>query len=245
MSLPLQLGLADALPDLSVPTRPTAWPDPELVLLNEPLAAELGLDAAALSDNAARWFGGGALPEHVQPRAWAYAGHQFGHLTPRLGDGRAALLGELMRSDGTPVDLQLKGSGRTVFSRRGDGRAALDSVLREYIISEAMHALGVPTTRALAAVRTGETVQRYRTTPGGVLARVASSHLRVGTVEYLAIQEDHDTLRRLVGLALDRHGTDGLDRDADHPALVLLEAVADARSAWWRGGWSWASCTAS
>jgi serine/tyrosine/threonine adenylyltransferase len=223
VTLSLEHTLAEALPALAEPATPAAWPDPELALLNAPLAEELGLDVDALRADAAAWFGGGQLPEGVTPVALAYAGHQFGHLNPRLGDGRAVLLGELVTPDGARVDLQLKGTGRTVFSRGGDGRAAFESVVREYIVSEAMHALGIPTTRALAAIRSSARIRRYRVGPSGVLARTASSHLRVGTVEYLAIRGDTEGLRRLVDLALARHVPD-VD-PGPVPALTLLEQV--------------------
>ena len=236
MSLVFEHSLEDAVPHLAAPASPRAYPDPELILLNTPLAAELGLDVEMLHANAAAWFGGGALPASVQPRAFAYAGHQFGHFAGTLGDGRAALLGERVLADGTRMDVQLKGIGRTTFSRGGDGRAALDSVLREYLLSEAMHALGIPTTRALAAVRTGDTVTRYRTTPGGVLARVARSHLRVGTMEYLAVLRDVAGLSAVVGLAIQRHYPHLAE--TPNPALALLQAVGEAQAklvAQWMG----------
>jgi uncharacterized protein YdiU (UPF0061 family) len=159
----------------------------------------------------------------------AYAGHQFGHFVPQLGDGRAILLGEILGRDGTRRDLQLKGAGRTPFSRRGDGRAALGPVLREYILSEAMHALGIPTTRALAVVTTGEPVVRETVLPGAVLTRVAASHLRIGTFEYFAAQRDHEALILLVEYTLTRHYP--ALHTSPTPALALLAAVREAHAA--------------
>ena len=160
---------------------PTPVPKPRLIKLNESLASELGVDAQNLeADELAAVFAGNVIPLGAEPIALAYAGHQFGHFVPQLGDGRAILLGEVLDRSGERRDVQLKGAGRTPFSRRGDGRAALGPVLREYLVSEAMHALGIPTTRALAAVSTGEPVYRDRQLPGAVLTRVASSHIRVG-----------------------------------------------------------------
>jgi uncharacterized protein YdiU (UPF0061 family) len=159
----------------------------------------------------------------------AYAGHQFGHFVPQLGDGRAILLGEILGRDGTRRDLQLKGAGRTPFSRRGDGRAALGPVLREYLLSEAMHALGIPTTRALAVVTTGEPVFRETVLPGAVLTRVAASHLRIGTFEYFAAQGDHEALTILVEYALARHFP--ALQASPTPALALLAAVREAHAA--------------
>ena len=164
---------------------PTPVDSPCLVKLNRALAASLGLDADALAAPAmVEVLAGNRVPEGAQPIALAYAGHQFGHFVPQLGDGRAILLGEVVGRDGARRDIQLKGSGPTPFSRRGDGRAALGPVLREYIVSEAMAALGVPTTRALAAVTTGEPVRRETMLPGAVLTRVAASHIRVGTFQF-------------------------------------------------------------
>ena len=222
----LEHSYADRLEGLYVPWEPQGFPAPELVLLNAPLAAQLGLDAGDLG---AMLLSGTELPAGVRPIAQAYAGHQFGHLNPRLGDGRAVLLGEVVDARGRRFDLQLKGSGPTPFSRGGDGRALLDSALREYVLSEAMHALGVPTTRALAVVTTGETVRRMdRVASGAVLTRVAASHLRVGTLEFFAIRRDAEKLGRLVRYALQRHYPERAG--ADNPALALLEAVAEAQA---------------
>src|SRR5690242_3208461 len=163
---------------------PTPVAAPRLVRVNARVAESLGLDPAGLaSSEGVEILAGNRVPVGAEPIALAYAGHQFGHFVPQLGDGRAILLGEVVAKDGRRVDVQLKGSGPTPFSRRGDGRAALGPVLREYVVSEAMAALGVPTTRALAAVLTGETVRREESLPGAVLTRVAASHLRVGTFE--------------------------------------------------------------
>jgi uncharacterized protein YdiU (UPF0061 family) len=213
------------LPDrLYARLAPTPVAAPELVRLNRPLAGELGLDADQLATaDGVAVLAGNRLPDGAQPLAQAYAGHQFGNFVPQLGDGRAILLGELIDSAGRRRDLQLKGSGPTPFSRRGDGRAVLGPVLREYLISEAMHALGIPTTRALAAVTTGETVYRDRPLPGAILTRVAASHLRVGTFEFFAVRRDVDALRTLVDVAIDRHYPDAAG--ADNRALALLDRV--------------------
>jgi uncharacterized protein YdiU (UPF0061 family) len=179
---------------------------PSLVRLNRELAEELGLDAGALdSEEGARIFAGNEAPEGAVPLAQAYAGHQFGGFVPQLGDGRALLLGEVIDRKGRRRDIQLKGSGPTPFSRAGDGRAALGPVLREYLIGEAMHALGIPTTRALAAVVTGEPVYRETALPGAVLTRVAASHIRVGTFQFFAARGDQAKVRRLADYAIDRH----------------------------------------
>ena len=168
-------------------TAPTPVRDPSLIALNRPLAETLGLDADWLAGpEGVQMLAGNVLPEGAEPIAQAYAGHQFGGFSPQLGDGRAVLLGEILAPDGRRFDLQLKGAGPTPFSRRGDGRAWLGPVLREYLVSEFMAAFGIPTTRALAAVATGETVIRETILPGAVLARVAASHIRVGTFEFYA-----------------------------------------------------------
>jgi uncharacterized protein YdiU (UPF0061 family) len=203
---------------------PTPVRAPRWIALNRDLAAALGLDLARLdSEEGLAYLAGNRLPPGAEPIATVYAGHQFGGFTPRLGDGRAILLGEVPGPDGVRRDIQLKGAGPTPFSRRGDGRSALGPVLREYLVSEAMAALGVPTTRALAAVWSGEPVFREQVEPGGVFTRVARSHLRVGTFEYFASREDRDSLRVLVAYALERHFPEGAD--APVPALALLESV--------------------
>jgi uncharacterized protein YdiU (UPF0061 family) len=211
-----------ALPEqLCTPTEPTAVRLPRLVVLNEPLAAELGLDPEPLR-SAAAVFAGNERPPGAEPIAQAYAGHQFGHFT-NLGDGRAILLGEQITPDGRRVDIQLKGAGRTRYSRSGDGRAALGPMLREHLISEAMHALGIPSTRSLAVALTGEVVRREKPLPGAVLTRVAASHLRVGTFQLAAALGDQALLEQLLGYAVDRH--DPTRADSDEPAIAFLEAV--------------------
>jgi serine/tyrosine/threonine adenylyltransferase len=204
-------------------------PSPELVALNEELAAELGLDPDALrSPEGVAVLAGAAVPSGATPVAQAYAGHQFGNYSPRLGDGRALLLGELTDTAERRRDLHLKGSGRTPFARGGDGKAPLAPMLREYVIGEAMHALGIPTTRALAVTTTGERVTRETTQPGAVLARIASSHLRVGSFQYAAATGDADLLRRLTDHAIARHHPAAAQ--AERPALALLEAVVEVQA---------------
>ncbi|MCP9274740.1 protein adenylyltransferase SelO [Mycolicibacterium arenosum] len=225
----LEAGFARALPELAVEWRAAAAPEPALLALNEALASELGLDAGWLrtSDGLA-FLLGNVVPDGAIPVAQGYAGHQFGNYSPRLGDGRALLLGELVGSDGTRRDLHLKGSGATPFSRGGDGFAAAGPMLREYVISEAMHALGIPTTRALAVVATGQPVYRDQPLPGAVLARVAASHLRVGTFQYAANLESPDLLRRLADYAIARHYPAAAG--AEQPYLALFEAVAQRQA---------------
>ncbi|GAA4120806.1 YdiU family protein [Nocardioides fonticola] len=224
----LQHRFADELPELAVPVRAAAPPQPQLVVLNEPLARELGLDPERLrSPEGLGLLTGTEPPAGASPVAQAYAGHQFGGFA-RLGDGRALLLGELEDAEGRLRDLHLKGSGRTPFARGGDGLAALGPMLREYVISEAMHALGIPTTRSLAVVATGRAVQREETLPGAVLARVASSHLRVGTVQHARALDDVDLLRRVVDLAIARHHPEAADDE--RPALALFRAVVAAQA---------------
>jgi len=200
-----------------------------MVKLNYALAEELGLEATRLeSAVGAAVFAGNLVPEWADPLAMAYAGHQFGHFVPQLGDGRAILLGEIIGCDGTRRDLHLKGAGRTPFSRRGDGRAALGPVLREYLISEAMHALGIPTTRSLAVVTTGEPVFRETVLPGAVLTRVAASHLRIGTFEYFAAQGDQEAITILAEYAIARHYP--ALQASPPPYLALLAAVREAHA---------------
>ncbi|TVQ33508.1 MAG: YdiU family protein [Geminicoccaceae bacterium] len=203
---------------------PTPVAAPALVKLNVPLARSLGLDPAALASPAGvAVLAGNAVPPGADPLAMAYAGHQFGSFTPQLGDGRAILLGEVVASDGTRLDVQLKGSGPTPFSRRGDGRAALGPVLREYVISEAMHALGLPTTRSLAAVTTGEPVLRQQVLPGAVLTRIAQSHIRVGTFEWFGSRQDLDALRTLADYTIQRLAPEAAA--AANPYRALLDVV--------------------
>ncbi|GAN68371.1 protein adenylyltransferase SelO [Acetobacter orleanensis] len=202
---------------------------PRLIKLNGPLAQSLGLDVDWLSGpDGLAMLSGSCMPQGVQPVALAYAGHQFGHFVPQLGDGRALLLGDVTDASGQVREIQLKGSGRTAYSRRGDGRAALGPVLREYVVSEAMAALGVPTTRALAAVITGEQVMRETPLPGAVIARVASSHIRVGTFQFFAARQDLTGLRALADFAIARHYPDVAQAPA--PYLALLERVIAAQA---------------
>ena len=190
---------------------------------NTALANELGLNCEQLtSDVLPQLFSGNALPQDARPIAQAYAGHQFGNFVPQLGDGRALLLGEVLDQHGKRRDLALKGSGVTPFSRGGDGKAAVGPVLREYLIGEAMHALGIPTTRALAAVATGEPVMRDRQLPGAVLTRVASSHIRVGTFQYFAARGQVESVRKLAEYVIQRHYPEV--SGADHRYLSLLES---------------------
>jgi uncharacterized protein YdiU (UPF0061 family) len=203
---------------------PTPVAAPALVRVNGPLAERLGIDPAALaSPEGVAILAGNRVPEGAEPIAQAYAGHQFGQFVPQLGDGRAILLGEVVGRDGVRRDIQLKGSGRTPFSRGGDGRAALGPVLREYIVSEAMAALGVPTTRALAAVATGQKVLRDTVLPGAVLTRVAASHLRVGTFQFFAARGDAEALRLLADHAIARHYPEAAA--AEHPYRAFLAGV--------------------
>lgn len=203
---------------------PAAVPAPQLVKLNVELARVLGLDPAALaSPEGVEILAGNRLADGAQPLAMAYAGHQFGNFVPQLGDGRANLLGEVLGLDGLRYDIHLKGSGRTPFSRGGDGKAALGPVLREYLLSEAMAALGVPTARALAALTTGETVLRETMLPGAIFVRVAASHLRVGTFQYFAAREDAEALRTLADYALQRHYPEAAT--VQRPYRAVLERV--------------------
>jgi len=209
---------------------PTPVAQPKLVALNRPLAAELGLDLEGLDDAAlAAVFSGNLVPPGAEPLSMAYAGHQFGHFVPQLGDGRAILLGEVIDRHGQRRDIQLKGAGRTPYSRRGDGRAALGPVLREYLVSEAMWALGIPATRALAAVTTGEVVTREDRLPGAILTRVARSHIRVGTFQYFAARGDEAAIAQLTAHVIERLYPEL--RGADRPALALLQGAAQRQAA--------------
>ncbi len=215
------------LPGFYAEVTPDSAPSPEVLEFNQELAEELGAEEG-LRERIARIVGGKEVPEGAQPIAQVYAGHQFGHFSGRLGDGRALLLGEVIDRDGRRRDIHLKGSGATPFSRGGDGKAVVGPVLREYLMGEAMHALGVPTTRALAAVATGEMVLRDEPLDGAVLARVASSHLRVGTFEYFAATGERDKLCQLVGYAIARHLPDArklCEASDDEKALALLRHV--------------------
>jgi len=208
---------------------PTPVAKPGVVKFNRALAAELGFDAKRFDDGAlADLFSGNVVLPGAAPIAMAYAGHQFGQFVPQLGDGRAILLGEMCDRTGLRRDIQLKGSGRTPFSRGGDGRAALGPVLREYLVGEAMHALGIPTTRALAAVTTGEFVQREQALPGAILTRVASSHIRVGTFEYFAARGDVDATRILADYVIERHFPQS--KHHKDPYLSLLREAAERQA---------------
>ena len=214
---------------------PTAVAAPRLIKLNEALAADLGLDPAMLqSPRGVEFLSGNAVPRGSKPLAMAYAGHQFGQFVPQLGDGRAILLGEVVDRSGMRRDIQLKGAGRTPFSRSGDGRAALGPVLREYLVSEAMAALGIPTTRALAAVATGEKVQREAVLPGAILTRVAASHLRIGTFQFLAAWGDVDGLRTLADYAISRHYPAAAKTASPYRALLdgVIARQADLVARW-------------
>lgn len=202
---------------------------PGAIRVNDALAETLGIDSAWLhSSEAIDVFAGNRLPDGAEPISSAYAGHQFGGWNPQLGDGRAVLLGELLNKESQRFDLQLKGSGRTPWSRSGDGRSPLGPVIREYILSEAMHALHVPTSRSLAAVTTGEAVYRETSEPGAILCRVASSHIRVGTFQYLAARQLHDALGTLVQHVIARHYPQCAE--AENPPLALLNSVIDAQA---------------
>jgi serine/tyrosine/threonine adenylyltransferase len=217
------------LSELAVPWQAEEAPDPRLLVLNEDLARELGLDPEYLqSPEGVRLLLGNHIPAGATPVAQAYAGHQFGGYSPLLGDGRALLLGEVADVHGRLRDLHLKGSGRTPFARAGDGRAVVGPMLREYVVSEAMYAMGVPSTRSLAVTATGRPVRRETMLPGAVLARVASSHLRVGSFQYARATENMDLLRRLADHAISRHHPSAAR--ADNPYLALFEAVVAAQA---------------
>ncbi|WP_411826881.1 protein adenylyltransferase SelO [Luteolibacter sp. AS25] len=201
---------------------PAKVPDAQLIRYNDELGKQLGIPEDL------GMFSGNHLPEGAQPISQAYAGHQFGGFNPQLGDGRAILLGEVVNDHGKRRDIQLKGSGRTAFSRGGDGKSALGPVLREYIVSEAMHALGVPTTRALAAVATREAVMREEPTPGGVFTRVAASHIRVGTFQFFAAQQDTEAVLELVNHCIARHYPQAAT--AENPVLAFLECIIEAQA---------------
>ncbi len=223
MSFQFDNTYARHLPGFYAPGQPAQAPAPKLIKLNTQLASELQLDIP--QESAAQIFSGNTPPEGAQVIAQAYAGHQFGHFVPQLGDGRALLYGEVIDANGRRRDIQLKGSGRTAFSRGGDGKAALGPVLREYLMGEGMHALGIPTTRALAAVATGEPVYRERPLPGAVLTRIAASHIRVGTFQFFAAHASTDKVRLLAEYSIARHYPQATN------ALELLTAVRDAQAA--------------
>lgn len=218
-----------ALEGLYQPWQAAKVPEPRLLAFNEQLADELGLDAGALrSPEGVELLVGNVEPVGAALVAQAYAGHQFGNYSPRLGDGRALLLGEVLDTPGRRRDLHLKGSGRTPFARGGDGKAAVGPMLREYVMGEAMHALGIPTTRALAVVATGESIRRETELPGAVLVRVAASHLRVGTFQYAAATGDVGLLRRLADYAIERHHPSAVE--AEQPYLAFYEQVLTAQA---------------
>src|SRR3954451_7116748 len=209
--------------------KPSAAPSPRLIRINDGLARQLGLDPEWLaSPQGVAALAGQTIPAGAEPIALAYAGHQFGHFVPQLGDGRAILLGEVVDKDGTRRDIQLKGSGRTPFSRSGDGRAVLGPVLREYVVSEAMAALGIPTTRSLVAVTTGDTVVRDEVLPGAVLTRVALSHIRVGTFQFFAARGDLEGVRLLADYAIARHYPEAAG--SDRPYRAFLEQVVSRQA---------------
>jgi serine/tyrosine/threonine adenylyltransferase len=217
------------LEGLYVPWQGAAVPGARLLALNEELAVELGVDPDALrTDRGVEVLAGAVAPEGASPVAQAYAGHQFGSYSPRLGDGRALLLGEVVDTRGRRRDLHLKGSGRTPFARGGDGKAVVGPMLREYVIGEAMHALGIPTSRALAVVATGEDVLRETVLPGAVLARVAASHIRVGTFQYAALNGGPPLVRRLADHAIARHHPHAAE--AGNPYLAFYDSVIDTQA---------------
>ena len=234
MTIAFDHSYARDLPGTYLRAVPDPAPAPRLLVLNRPLATALGLE---LTDaEAAAWFSGATLPPGADPIAQAYAGHQFGGFSPQLGDGRAHLLGEVLAPDGRRFDIQLKGSGKTPFSRGGDGKAAIGPMLREYLVSEFMAAMGVPTTRSLAVVATGEEIWRETKLPGAVLARVAASHIRVGTFQFFSARGEPDKVRALADYAIARHYPD-LAR-AENPYLALLDTVIAAQArliAQWMG----------
>lgn len=217
--------LPDIFFELVEPSKVSA---PELLHINRSLAEELGLTLPSDDAEIAAIFSGNTLPEGAEPLAMAYAGHQFGHFVPQLGDGRAILLGEVTDSNGHQRDIQLKGAGRTRFSRGGDGRAALGPVIREYVVSEAMHAMGVPTTRALAMVRTGDPVYRETPMPGAILARVGSSHIRVGTFEYFAARQNTEAIITLSEYVIQRHYPHCAEDP--NPYLAMLKEIMRAQA---------------
>jgi len=203
---------------------PTRVGAPEMIRMNRSLAEDIGADVEQLgSEEGLKILSGNGVADGSEPLAMAYCGHQFGNFVPQLGDGRALLLGEVVGKDGIRRDIQLKGSGPTPFSRRGDGLSALGPVLREYIVSEAMHAMGVPTTRALAAIASGDKVQRETVVPGGVFTRIAKSHIRVGTFQWFAARRDDDNLRTLADYVINRLYPEA--RESDHPYQALLDGV--------------------
>jgi uncharacterized protein YdiU (UPF0061 family) len=229
LTVTFERRFATELAEMAIPWKAEEVQDPRLLVLNEPLAAELGFDPDFLgSADGLPLLIGNEVPDGATPVAQAYSGHQFGWFAPRLGDGRALLLGEITDVGGRLRDIHLKGSGRTPFARGGDGFAVVGPMLREYVLSEAMHALGIPTTRSLAVVATARSVQRETALPGAVLTRVASSHLRAGSFQYARVAGDAGLLRRLADHAIARHYPDAAE--ADNPYLALFEAVIAAQA---------------
>ena len=228
MQVPFDNSYARLPERFFAPVRPLQSPAPTLIQANQQLASDLGIDAEWLKSRAGLdMLSGRAIVDGSEPIAQAYAGHQFGNFVPQLGDGRAILLGEVVDRDGRRRDIQLKGAGRTPFSRGGDGRAALGPVLREYLVGEAMAALGIPTTRALGAVTTGDSVARETVLPGAMLTRVASSHIRVGTFQYFAVRGDVEAIRLLADHVIARHYPAA--EETPHPYRALLHSVIAAQ----------------
>ena len=210
-------------------TRPSPVPAPALIQFNKKLADEMGVSLNSLDEQAlGKLFAGNTVPEDAEPLAMAYAGHQFGNFVPQLGDGRALLLGDSVSPEGVSFDIHLKGSGSTFYSRNGDGRAALGPVLREYLVSEAMARLGVPTTRGLAVVTTGEDVAREQLLPGGIITRVASSFVRVGTFQYFSARNDLESIRQLADYVIERNYPQA--GEEAYPYAVLLQAIVDRQA---------------
>ena len=235
ISLNFEHSYVEQLPEFVAAVRPAQVPKPGLLQFNQALADELGLDLEKLTaDVVPRIFSGNELPSDARSVAQAYAGHQFGNFVPQLGDGRAMLLGEIVDRHGKRRDVALKGSGRTAFSRGGDGKAAVGPVLREYLIGEAMHAMGIPTTRALAAVATGENVRRERSLPGAVLTRVADSHVRVGTFQYFAARRQTEQVQKLADYVIQRHYPQINEDSQRYLALLrcVVERQADLIARW-------------
>ena len=229
MKLDLQNTFLESLSEMCEKSYATPAPAPELLIFNNSLAEELNLSSLAKNQNkCTEIFSGREVLKGSQPIAQAYAGHQFGHFNSALGDGRALLLGESLNINGELKDIQLKGSGPTPFSRRGDGKSALGPVLREYLISESMHVLGIPTTRALAAIKTGENVQREQELPGGVMTRVASSHIRVGSFEYAYKSKNQSLIKDLADYSINRHFPE--TADVENPYLAFFAAVCNEQA---------------
>ena len=229
MKLELQNTFLESLSEMCEKSYATPAPAPELLIFNNSLAEELNLSSLAKDQSKCiEIFSGREILQGSQPIAQAYAGHQFGHFNPVLGDGRALLLGETVNTNGELKDIQLKGSGPTPFSRRGDGKSALGPVLREYLISESMHVLGIPTTRALAAIKTGENVQREQELPGGVMTRVASSHIRVGSFEYAYKSKNQMLIKDLADYSINRHFPE--TADVENPYLAFFAAVCNEQA---------------